>query len=73
MQQFVQGEIYEWVFTIEVRMIPIQATFTGKGVTVNGIEFGRFENTTTQKPYLLSKEGFAKLQPSEWDETKATW
>ena len=70
---FEQGTVYEWCFTIEGRMIPISAVFTGRGVTVNGVEFGRFENTTTQKPYLLSKEGFAKLQAAEWDEEKVTW
>ena len=70
---FIKGTIYEWCFTIAGRMIPIKAVFTGRGVTVNGIEFGRFENVNTNNPYLLSKEGYAALQPTEWDDVKETW
>tara|TARA_R100000152_G_scaffold12441_1_gene5360 strand:- start:171 stop:398 length:228 start_codon:yes stop_codon:yes gene_type:complete len=72
-QTFVAGDIYEWAFTIDGRLIPIRATFTGKGVTVNGVEFGYFENVDTGKKYLLSKEGYAKLQQQEWDDDKVEW
>ena len=71
--EFIQGEVYEWVFVIEGRPIPIEATFTGRGCTINGVEFGYFEHTTTNKPYLLSKEGFNKMQAEDWAEEKASW
>tara|TARA_R100001594_G_scaffold73794_2_gene108358 strand:- start:236 stop:454 length:219 start_codon:yes stop_codon:yes gene_type:complete len=71
--EFIQGEVYEFCFVIEGNPIPVQASFTGEGCTINGMEFGYFENTTTGKRYLLSKEGFAKMQPESWDAEKERW
>jgi len=76
MTTFTMGELYELIFTISGRMIPVQATFTGQGVTVNGVEFGRFERTDTAgtlKTYLISKEGYQAMQQHEWAEEKAEW
>ena len=65
---FITGDIYEWSFVINGRNVPIQAKFTGRIFEINGVEFGRFENVTTSKPYLLSLEGYQKLQTTELDE-----
>ena len=65
---FITGDIYEWSFVINGRNVPIQAKFTGRIFAINGVEFGRFENVTTQKPYLLSLEGYQKLQTTELDQ-----
>ena len=59
---FTEGTTYEWHFVIDGRPVPISAVFTGRIFEINGVEFGRFENVTTKKPYLLTKEGFEKLQ-----------
>ena len=71
--KFTQGEVYEWVFVIEGRPIPIEASFTGEGCTIGGVEFGYFENTTSGKRYLLSGEGFRKMQANDWADTKGEW
>ena len=76
MQTFNMGDMYELIFTIAGRMIPVQAMFTGHGVTVNGVEFGRFERTDNAgalKTYLISKEGYQSMQQHEWDDEKQTW
>ena len=65
---FVLGEIYEWSFVINGRNVPIQAKFTGRIFSINDVEFGRFENVTTQKPYLLSLEGYQNMQLTELDQ-----
>ena len=62
---FVTGTTYEWHFVIDGRPVPISAVFTGRIFEINGVEFGRFENVTTKKPYLLSLEGYQNLQLSE--------
>ena len=62
---FTNGSIYEWHFVIDGRPVPISAKFTGRIFEINGEEFGRFENVTTSKPYLLSLEGYQKLQTTE--------
>ena len=76
MQTFIMGEMYELIFTIAGRMIPVQAAFTGQGVTVNGVEFGRFERTDNSgalKTYLISKEGYHDMQQHPWADEKAEW
>ena len=65
---FTEGTTYEWHFVIDGRPVPISAVFTGRIFEINGVEFGRFEKTTTSKPYLLSLEGYQKLQTKELDE-----
>ena len=62
---FVTGTTYEWHFVIDGRPVPISAVFTGRIFEINGVEFGRFENVTSNKPYLLSLEGYQKLQTTE--------
>ena len=64
---FTSGVVYEWHFVIDGRPVPISAVFTGRIFEINGVEFGRFENVTTKKPYLLSLEGYQKLQTTELD------
>ena len=76
MTTFTMGETYELIFTISGRMIPVQAVFTGHGVTVNGVEFGRFERTDgtgALKTYLISKEGYQAMQQHEWADEKMEW
>ena len=65
---FITGDIYEWSFVINGRNVPIQAKFTGRIFSINDVEFGRFENVTTQKPYLLSLEGYQNMQLTELDQ-----
>ena len=62
---FVKDTVYEWFFVIDGRPVPIKAKFTGRLFEINGVEFGRFENVTTKKPYLLSLEGYQNLQTEE--------
>ena len=62
---FKQDSTYEWHFVIDGRPVPISAIFTGRIFEINGVEFGRFENVVTKKPYLLSLEGYQKLQTTE--------
>ena len=69
---FISGDVYEWHFVIEGRPVPIRAKFTGRIFEINGVEFGRFENVTSNKPYLLSLEGYQKLQTTELAE-QAEW
>ena len=69
---FIAGDVYEWSFVINGRNVPIQAKFTGRIFSINDVEFGRFENTGTKKPYLLSLEGYQKLQTTEL-ETQEEW
>ena len=64
---FVTGTTYEWHFVIDGRPVPISAVFTGRIFEINGVEFGRFENVTTKKPYLLSLEGYLNMQLNELD------
>ena len=67
---FVTGEIYEWSFVINGRNVPIQAVFTGRLFEINGVEFGRFENVTSKKPYLVSLEGYQNMQLTELEATQ---
>ena len=60
--EFTVGDTYEWYITIDGRVIPIKAIFTGRTFNNGGDTIGRFENVTTKKPYLLTKEGYEKLQ-----------
>ena len=60
--EFTVGDTYEWYITIDGRVIPIKAIFTGRTFNNGGDTVGRFETVTTTKPYLLTKEGFEKLQ-----------
>ena len=69
---FVTGTTYEWHFVIDGRPVPISAVFTGRIFEINGVEFGRFEIVTTKKPYLLSLEGYQKLQTTEL-ESQEEW
>ena len=69
---FVTGTIYEWHFVIDGRPVPISAVFTGRLFEINGVEFGRFENTKSKKPYLLSLEGYQSLQTTEL-EAQTEW
>ena len=76
MQVFTMNDSYELIFTINGRMIPVQAVFTGHGCTINGVEFGRFERTKndgTLGTYLVSKEGYQSMQQNEWEDAKPTW
>ena len=69
---FITGDIYEWSFVINGRNVPIQAKFTGRIFSINDVEFGRFENVTTKKPYLLSLEGYQNMQLTEL-ENQTEW
>ena len=62
---FITGDIYEWSFVINGRNVPIRAKFTGRIFSINDVEFGRFENVDSQKPYLLSLEGYQNMQLTE--------
>ena len=64
---FTQGNVYEWHFVIDGRPVPISAVFTGRIFEINSVEFGRFENVDTKKPYLLSLEGYLNMQLNELD------
>ena len=70
---FTVGSVYEWSFVINGRPIPIKAKFTGRIFTLNGVEFGRFENVVTNKPYLLSLEGYQALQVKEEEPVETEW
>jgi len=69
---FITGDVYEWSFVIGGRNVPIQAKFTGRIFSINDVEFGRFENVTTSKPYLLSLEGYQNMQLNE-KERQTEW
>ena len=69
---FTTGTTYEWHFVIDGRPVPISAVFTGRLFEINGVEFGRFENTKSKKPYLLSLEGYQSLQTTEL-ESQEEW
>ena len=69
---FVKDTVYEWFFVIDGRPVPIKAKFTGRLFEINGVEFGRFENVTTKKPYLLSLEGYQNMQLTEL-ENQTEW
>ena len=69
---FTQDTVYEWHFVIDGRPVPISAVFTGRIFEINGVEFGRFENVTTKKPYLLSLEGYQNMQLTEL-ENQTEW
>ena len=69
---FTQDVVYEWHFVIDGRPVPISAVFTGRIFEINGVEFGRFENVTTSKPYLLSLEGYQNMQLNE-KERQTEW
>mgnify|MGYP003655339829 CR=1 FL=1 len=70
---FTVGDVYKWSFVISGRPVPIEAKFTGRLFKLNGVEFGRFENVSTQKPYLLSLEGYNKLQMEEQTAVETEW
>ena len=65
--EFTTGATYEWYITIDGRVIPIKAKFTGRTFNNGSEVVGRFENVKTGNPYLLTKEGYEKLQLVEND------
>ena len=71
--EFNKGDVYEWCWTINGRVVGVRATFTGEGKDVDGTEYGWFKNVDTGKKYLLSGEGYLAMQATPWDETKEVW
>ena len=68
--RFEQGVAIRLVWVIDGETYPMEAFFTGKGTTINGLELGEFQNVNSSKTYLLSLEGLSKMQGEEWDEPR---
>ena len=73
---FIKDETYSLFFPADGRLFVLDIIFSGRGVTVGGIDYGRFDRIDSkgnEKFYFISKEGYRNMRLKLWEEEREEW